>query len=91
MALRAVFAELPVVLVHVTIHAIELCGMVDAPGVAANAVISYPVLGMLSDERESRVQVVVEGNVALAAFDMAIRTGPILELPLMGIAMRVAA
>ena len=77
-------------LVNVAIIAVERSGAIVPCSVAENAVISDPILCMESNQRKSSVQVVIEGTIALASFDVTIGTGFILELSLMGIAMRVA-
>jgi hypothetical protein len=51
-ALGAVVAQLPLVLVSVAINAGELARAVDPPGVAANAIVLDLRLPMESDERE---------------------------------------
>ncbi len=78
-------------LVNVAIIAIERSGAIDAPSVAENAIISYPILCMESNQRKPRVEVMIEGTVALASFDVTIRTGFVVKLSLMSVAMRVTA
>ena len=48
MAFRAIFAQEAIVLVDVAITTIERSSVIDAPGVAENAIISHPVQGMKS-------------------------------------------
>jgi len=45
---------------------------------------------MPSNERKSRVKVMIEFGIALASLDVTVRTGPVAELPLVGIPMLVA-
>jgi hypothetical protein len=55
MAFRAAAAKLPVVLVGVAINTIVLAGAVDAPGVAAKAIIFQSCLCMEPNQRKLRV------------------------------------
>lgn len=90
-AMGAVGAGLTVVFILVAIDAMKLVGSIDLLGVAAYALAAHLGLGMEAFELVACVLVVVEGPGSLATLDVATVARFVGELPLVYIAVLVAA
>ena len=87
----AVLAELALVLVLVTIDTRALAGAIDSVRVAFRTLGASLQVLVEAEQRKTRVLVVVEGLLALAALDVAARARLVGKLTSMSIAVLVAA
>jgi hypothetical protein len=86
----AVLAQLALVLVRVAVDTAELSCTVDAARVAQLTVVPDLGVAMETDQWKTRVLVVIEGQLAFAAFHVAIRARRVVVLAVVRVLVFVA-